>query len=318
VRFLGLTLLCVLPLAAAPPALRRVEHWRTPAPQHGGAPDPNNPRHFYTWGAAAHHWNGGRPRQISHAPYGFQSGGCALANGLVLATRPNDGALGDLVFLPAPNFKQELIDTGVELLDCLPATLFGRAGFLMVHRHAQVRFYYRQNKKWAVQEIYSIYTASRQSGLALADVDADGRPDIYTGNYWVRSPEAFELPWHIFAIHLHNETDDAASFSYAAWPGILIGAQRERTQTPIRLFTRPANPRQLWPESTFPSVLLDRPRAAVPFGDWAIFGHSGGLLICQPRTGQSANLPAGAVLALWATASAVYALSEGAVSVWRK
>lgn len=317
-RFLGLTLLCLYVLNAAPPALRQVRQWRAPSLQRGGAPDITNPSRFYTWGDAVHLWDNGTPRQITTSREGFQQGGCAIPAGIVLASRSAPGPLGDLVLLRAPRYLPETIDTDVELRDCLPATLFGHSGFLMIHRHTQVRFYYQKSDGWAVQEIYSIYTASRQSGLALKDVDADGRPDIYAGNYWVRSPEAFQLPWHIFAIHLHNESDDAASFSYAAWPHLLLGVQYERTQTPVRIFTRPKDPRQIWPETTLSGVLLDHPRAALPFRDWGIIGHAHGLLLVDPQTRQSTALPGPAVLSLWQSGDAVYALSAGAISVWRK
>jgi hypothetical protein len=166
--------------------------------------------------------------------------------------------------------------------------------------------------------VYSIYTASRQAGLALADVDGDGRTDIFAGNYWVRAPEAFDLPWRIFAIHLHHESDEAAAFVYAAWPDLLLGAQRERTGTPVRIFTRGSDPRVEWPETTLGTVRLHRPRAGLAFGDWAVFGHGGGLLVARPRVGDYTLIPAAPVVALWEMGGRVYALSEGAVAVWRR
>jgi hypothetical protein len=319
-RFPGIVLLLAASLSAAPPALRKAAEWPAPSLLRGGAPDPANPSAFFTWGDAVHRWEQGRPRQLSSAPHGFHPGGCALDfdgdghTDLLLAARPAEGELGDLVLLRGPAYTSTVLDTYVELHDCLPATLHSRRGALIVHRHAQVRFY----TPGGVREVYSIYTASRQAGLALADVDADGLPDIYTGNYWVRSPAEPQLPWHIFAIHLHNESDEAASFVYAAWPGLLIGAQRHRTQTPVRLFTRPADPRQLWPESVLPGVLLDHPRAATIHGATAVLGHAAGILMVDPATRRHTATPWQPVLALWSAAGRLYSLSAGAVAVWRR
>jgi hypothetical protein len=319
-RFPGIALLLAATLCAAPRPLRQAAEWPAPSPLRGGAADPANPAVFFTWGDSLHRWENGRPRQIASAPHGFHPGGCAVDfdrdghTDLILATRPAEGELGDLLLLRGPAYTPTILDTFVELHDCIPASLHSRHGVVIVHRHAQVRFY----EPGGVREIYSIYTASRQAGLALADVDADGLPDLYAGNYWVRSPAEFQLPWRIFAIHLHNESDEAASFVYAASPGLLIGAQRHRTRTPVRLFTRPADPRQLWPESTLPGVLLDYPRAAAIHSNAAAIGHSRGILLVDPATRRHAATPWQPVLALWSAAGRLYALSAGAVAVWRR
>ena len=101
-----------------------------------------------------------------------------------------------------------MIDSEIEMHDCIEADLFGRRGVLMIQRYMQVRFYERPaqpGETWKIREIYSIYTPSQQAGLALHDVDRDGHPDIYCGNYWIRSPSAFELPWRLFAIDTYSE-----------------------------------------------------------------------------------------------------------------
>ena len=324
-RFLSISLFALLSLGATPPRLRQSAVWPSPAPLRGGAPDPIRPGHFFTWGDALHSWHNGRARLLLRPANGFDPGGCAFdadrdgRTDLVLVRRAPDGnPLGDLVLLRAPRFSPEIIDTNVELHDCRAATLFQRSGFLILHRHAQVRFYHLEDKAWSAHELYSIYTASRQGGLALADVDADGHPDIYAGNYWLRSPTEFPLPWRIFAIHLHHQSEEAANFTYVASPDLLIGAQRERADTPIRLFSRPADPTQLWPETTLPAATLTHPRAALSFRDWAVFGHARGLFVFHPQSPEFAEFPAPPVLALWESRGVLYALSPGSVSAWRK
>lgn len=323
-RFLGVLLGLVLPLFAEPPNLRRVSAWLAPGLLRGGGADPTASGRFFTWGAGAQLWQNGRSRPIAAAVNEFDGGGCvtdADADGnvdLILSRRSPSGGLGELVWLRGPGFIPTVIDRGVEMHDCLPATLFGRSGFLTLHRETQVRFYRFEGKAFAVQEVYSIYTDSRQAGLAVVDVDADGRPDIIAGNYWVRSPGEFHLSWHIFAIHLHHQTREAARFTYAAWPDLLVGAQRSSASSPVRIFRRPSDPHRLWTEELLPGVELGRPQAATRFGVWAVIGHAAGLLVLNPLTLGHRNFPGPPPVALWVASGDLYAVSSGMVSVWRK
>jgi len=230
----------------------------------------------FTWGRRVLRWSGAKSREVARSPHGYDDGGCVFAKeDLILAERPATGPLGRLVHLPAPRYKPVVIDTGVELHDCVPATLFGRSGFLMVHRFTQVRFYWLTAGRWQMQEIYSIYTASRQGGLAVFDVDGDGRQDIVCGNYWVRSPERFDLPWHIFAINLLHAEPEDANFVLAPWRRELLALQRERVPTPLRRFTPLADPKQLWAETD--DGTYERPTAISPQSSELWIGDAAGL-----------------------------------------
>jgi hypothetical protein len=141
-------------------------------------------RNLVTWGDRLRWWNPpGAAGAASIANGPFAEGGAILdVNGdgrpdIVL----NEGAPGRaLVWREAPRWTRHVIDTGVDTADALAAELFGRRGILVVHRHAQVRFYeipHRASNRWPMREIYSFYTPSDQGGLLRADVDGDGRQD---------------------------------------------------------------------------------------------------------------------------------------------
>jgi len=110
----------------------------------------------------------------------------------------------------------------------------------------QMRFYQDGGE---VQDIYSFYTASEQAGIVFADVDGDGRPDILSGNYWIRCPESYEEPWRLFAINTMHQTPQSARFRLALLEPAdgLVAAQGEMEDAQVVLFRKSANPREQWP-----------------------------------------------------------------------
>ena len=234
-----------------------------------------------TWGEQLQVWT--RPDLQSRvlATSSFGEGGCLTdldGDGLQEFVGKEGPGLGKLTWRKPPDWKPVIIDDEFETHDCMETTLFGRKGVLVVQRYMQVRFYERgEGKRWPYREIYSVYTPSQQTGLSIRDIDRDGRVDIVCGNYWIRSPESFELPWHIFAINTYSELPQSAMLAHAFLGNRLLVAQGHMPDARVTLFTMPDDPRQLWKETRIEGR-FHRVHALAVWNGTLIFGENNGAL----------------------------------------
>lgn len=218
-------------------------------------------------------------RQLTRGPFG--PGGCIVNLGRkgepeFIGVRGQ--GLGVLVAINLRTMFEERIDAGVDMPDCVGATLFGRRGFLMIQRGMQVRFYERARAGWRGRDIYSIYTPSYQTGLALADVDQDGRIDILCGNYWIRSPRSFDESWRLFAINTWFEEPDSASVRIAVLDRTrVVSVQSRRSPARAALFVARADRKALWnPGALLPQFRLHHVRALTRLNGKLLLGEANG------------------------------------------
>jgi hypothetical protein len=204
----------------------------------GAALDGNT---LYTWGDQIVAWSLPRlhPRVLATPSEPLGAGGCLDAGhtGLFLQEGSN------LVYRKAPGWQPRVIDTHLDLQDCLSASLLGHPGLLVDHHGMQIRFY--QPPGYSYTEIYSFYSASRQGGLLLHDIDGHGHPGIFCGNYWMRSPPSFDLPWHIFAMELYNQEPRSATMRLALDGEDLVVAQGELPNGLVTRLHKPTDPTKL-------------------------------------------------------------------------
>jgi hypothetical protein len=191
-----------------------------------------------------------------------------------LGSAPGD--LGRMVWLRAPDWQLRQLDSGADFRDCMPATMFGKRGVLLIHRQSQVRFYEIPRnplERWPYQEIYSIYTPSAQGGLLRADIDADGETDILAGNYWIQSPPSADLSWRLFAINNWWQGPRSAMLRLAlARPSgsaapVLFAAQSEASPARLAWFEPPPDRKQMWTESPLEAIPPLRPIGAIAVAD---------------------------------------------------
>ena len=253
----------------------------------------------------------------------FGEGGCLVdldSDGKQELVAKEDAGLGRLTWRRPPAYEPEVIDAQFDTHDCIEATLFGRKGVLVIQRYMQVRFYERAGRgKWRQRDIYSIYTPSQQTGLSLRDIDGDGRTDILCGNYWIQSPERFDLPWHIFAINLWYEDPDSAMLAHEPAGDKLFMAQGHRANARVALFDKPADPRQLWKETRIAGE-FHNVHATASFAGRIVFAENNGSgsRIFQLQDGRAEEIVRGYdTLRLIPLREGLLAVGPRGLSLWR-
>ena len=284
---------------------------------------------LYTWGEQLTAWTVPELQPKVLATGNFGEGGCLVdldGTGAPAFAGYEGTGLGRLTYRRAPQWQQQTIDTEIEMHDAREATLFGRRGILMVNRGMQVRFYERpraQAPHWPYREIYSFYTASYQGDLVLHDVDGDGLPDIFCGNYWIKSPAAFDLPWRLFAINTHHESQESALVRFVPLPdGRLWIFQSHLENARAMLFDRPADVKQIWRETRYGEQMrLSRLHSALRMENDAIVGENNGarsrVLLFRPGAEPVVLLTGTDVIQLFATGGDVLIVGPRQITRWR-
>jgi hypothetical protein len=208
---------------------------------------------LFTWGENVYRIDLRNGKRERIAEGRFAEGGCVLDAGLVL----NVVSPPELIWLRLADRKRFVVDTGVDTRDVIAADLLGHHGVLLIHKKQQVRFYdlvSPMQNGWPETELYTIYTPSTEGGLVIADIDGDGLPDLLCGNYWMKSPTVFELPWREFAIDTWNEEEGSAMLRLAWREPLRVAAQRDMRPARVAWFVRPADPKQLWTQHDLASL----------------------------------------------------------------
>ena len=235
----------------------------------GAALDHEN---VFTWGECLLRWDVSKNTQqliAASAHGGFGEGGCIDPQGTFYL---QDGIESGPLIAISPKGRRTEWDRKVEMHDCIATQLLGHRGVLITDHYGQVRFYEGPS---VYQELYSFYTPSRQAGLLLADVDQDGLPDIFAGNYWIRSPKEFDLPWRLFAVNTRRETPDSATMRLVLFGRELIAAQGHMAEGLLLRYTPTADPTQLWTEQVIASG-LHYPHALASGGIGIVVGENNG------------------------------------------
>lgn len=233
-----------------------------------------------TWGGRLRRWDPSYTRSETICAGSFGPAGCV--GDFDGDGRPDIAVIedGTLVWFRAPEWTRHAIGGGLETDEVVPARLHGRTGILLVHRRNQVRFYWPHAdpaRPWQSRDIYSFYSPSDQGGLLVTDVDSDGRPDIVCGNYWIRSPHEFDLPWRLFAINTWSEESLSGMARFALAGRSLIACQAAMAPARLARFGKPADPREMWKEQRLDgSLALACPGALSAAGDDFALSESGG------------------------------------------
>jgi hypothetical protein len=207
---------------------------------------------LYAWGNGVYRIELPSLRRSRIASGDFGDGGCTYdidSDGILDVVVQEGRSPGKLAWINGRDGESHTIDSNIEMHDCLVMNLLGKTGVLMIQRGIQVRFYSLPdaNGQWGYREIYSFYTPSYQTSLVPADVDVDGFTDIFCGNYWLKSPQRFDLPWHIFAINTYSETPKSAMLRVAQLDaGRIVVAQSHMSDARLTVFEKPDDPRRPW------------------------------------------------------------------------
>jgi hypothetical protein len=223
-------------------------------------------------GEGLHLLQAGKLRKVSSESYG--EGLCLLGSQVVVQQGLQRGPL---LKIELASGHREVIDADTEMKDCRATPLLGRPGLLMLERGMQLRHYRYEARKWPYREVYSFYTASWQGGLQQGDVNGDGRPDLFAGNYWMESPRSYELPWQLFAINVWNEKPQSARAALLWRKGTLLWSEGSASPARLARFRPPANPRAMWDHAPVQSPSpLHFPRALCTCGGYEFVAEYNG------------------------------------------